>query len=235
MRIALLEDDNATGEILKTWLEADGHRVYRFSEGSKLIFTLQRDTFDLICLDWFLPDTTGDVILGWIREHLGWNVPVIFLTSRDAKADIANGLRIGADDYIPKPVSASELSARVSALARRFGHSAGEQILERPPFAFDLRSRTVTRSGEAIALTQKEFELAAFIFQHAGTLLSRSHILEAVWGRSSSVTTRTVDIHMSRLRKKLGLTESAGWRLSAVYHHGYRLEEVRTPVAATAA
>lgn len=234
MRIALLEDDNATGEILKAWLEADGHRVYRFSEGSQLIFTLQRDTFDLICLDWFLPDTTGDVVLVWIREHLGWNVPVIFLTSRDAKADIANGLRLGADDYIPKPVSASELLARVGALARRFGRSE-ESVLERHPFLFDLRSRTVMRNGEPIVLTQKEFELAAFLFQHAGALLSRNHILETVWGRSTNVTTRTVDIHMSRLRKKLGLTEAAGWRLAAVYHHGYRLEEVRMPVAATAA
>lgn len=225
MRIAILEDDKPTADIMTLWLQSAGHSVHHFSTGQSLISALKRDTFDLCILDWMLPDINGDEVLKWIREHLGWGIPVFFITSRDSKEDIVAGLARGADDYMVKPISAKELLARIDTVARRFKLTGAEEsIVENGPYRFDLKSRILTINGEAVHLTQKEYDLAVFLFRNIGRLLSRDHILEAVWAKSAKVTTRTVDIHMSRLRKKLGLVEENGWRLSAVYHHGYRLE-----------
>lgn len=224
MRIALLEDDEMTAKLVSVWLSGAGHTVHHFAMGASLLQALQRDSFDLLLLDWVLPDIQGDEVLQRVRGNLGWDVPVIFMTQKDSQDDIVRGLELGADDYMTKPVTASELLARINAVVRRFKPEAREQILDCGPYRIDLRARTVTCNGEPVVLTQKEFDLAAFIFRNVGRLVSRGHILESVWGRNASVTTRTVDIHMSRLRRKLGLGEISGWRLSAIYNHGYRLE-----------
>ncbi len=227
MRIALLEDDRDTANIMTVWIESDGHHVARFESGGALTKALQRETYDLLILDWLLPDINGDEVLRWVREHVGWQMPVIFITQKDSQEDIVAGLNLGADDYMTKPVDAAELLARISAVARRYRqHPESEASLECAPFRFDLSGHTVMRDTQPLALTQKEYELALFLFRNIGRLLSRAHILESVWGRSADVTTRTVDIHVSRLRKKMGLSEESGWRLSAVYYHGYRLESV---------
>lgn len=227
MRIAILEDDKPTADIMTLWLKSAGHSIHHFAAGQALLSALKRDTFDLCILDWVLPDINGDQVLRWIREHIGWEMPVFFITSRDSKEDIVAGLAEGADDYMTKPVSSKELLARIEAASRRFKLGAAESaIIENGPFRFDLKARVLTVNGDSVHLTQKEYDLAVFLFKNIGRLLSRDHILEAVWAKSAKVTTRTVDIHMSRLRKKLGLVEENGWRLSAVYHHGYRLEHL---------
>lgn len=226
MRIALLEDDVATAQLLTAWIQAAGHNVYHFERGKALLQALQRESFDLLLLDWLLPDIPGDEVLKQIREQRGWSVPVVFITQRDTAEDIVLGLNSGADDYITKPVRPDELLARLHAVARRFGGDVKESAVQFSPYSFDLRSHSVSRDGKALSLTQKEFDLALFIFRHAGQLLSRAHLLENVWGRNASVTTRTVDIHLSRLRRKLSLGDGSGWRLCAVYNYGYRLESV---------
>lgn len=225
MRIALLEDDEQLGHLMQLWMEAAGHNTHHFTTGESFIKALSRDTYDLLILDWMLPDTSGDKVLDWVREHIGWHIPVIFVTQRDTEQDIVSALEKGADDYMIKPVKPMEMLARITAVGRRLSlDSKDELIIDRSPIMLDLNSHTVTLNDEEIPLTQKEFDLAVFLFQNVGRILSRAHILDSVWGRSPDMNTRTVDIHMSRLRKKLQFSQETGWKLSGIYNHGYRLE-----------
>ncbi len=227
MRIALLEDDQQLADLMVVWLEAAGHNCIHFSTGNRLLEVLPREEFDLIILDWLLPDISGDEILRWIRENLGWQVPVVFVTQRDSQEDIVSALQQGADDYMIKPITPLEMLARITALGRRTRTEPEEKtrVIERPPYRLDLESHTLTWNDEVVTLTQKEFDLAAYLFSNSGQMLSRANILETVWGRNSDLNTRTVDIHISRLRKKLGLADGeTGWRLTGIYNHGYRLE-----------
>lgn len=227
MRVALLEDDEQLGHLIALWLEDAGHTPQLFTTGAALLKALERESFDLLILDWMLPDTTGDKILRWVRERIDWPIPVIVVTARDSEEDIVAGLNLGADDYMVKPLRQQEFLARASAVARRYqatGASPGR--LKFPPFELDEGSRSVQRDGEAIELTQKEYELALFLFRNHGRLLSRGHLLQSVWGHQADISTRTVDTHVSRLRTKLGLSAENGWQLNAIYNHGYRLEHV---------
>jgi DNA-binding response OmpR family regulator len=207
------------------WLEEAGHSHQLFPTGKEFLMVLARESYDLVILDWMLPDITGDKLLTWIRENVNWQIPVVFATARDSEEDIVRGLTLGADDYIVKPVRRGELLARVQAVARR-GHDvpASHQVLHFPPYEVDPVGRTVTNAGQAVEMTQTEFDLTLFLFRNAGRLLSRGHILESVWGKRPGLNTRTVDTHMSRIRGKLGFAPGTGWRLVAVYNHGYRLE-----------
>jgi DNA-binding response OmpR family regulator len=225
VRIALLEDDEQLGKVMQLWIEAAGHHCYQFLSGEEFMRALKRDTYDVLILDWVLPDTTGDKVLDWVREHLGWKIPIIFVTHKDAQEDIVAALERGADDYMVKPVQPMEMLARITAVGRRLaGEPKTEKVLDKAPYRFDLASHTATLNGDPITLTQKEFDLALFLFQNSGRVLSRAHILDAVWGRSPDINTRTVDIHVSRIRKKLNLGTETGWQLAGVYNHGYRLE-----------
>lgn len=228
MRIALVEDDPAQSELVGNWLEEAGHTAQRFHSGGPFLRSLRQDTFDLTILDWDLPDTTGIDILERIREYCGWSMPVLFVTVRDREEDVVLALEAGADDYLSKPVSKPVLAARLVALGRRVRAPETSQVLEAPPYSLDQESNTITRSGEVIALTDKEFQLATCLFRNAGRLLSRAHLLSEVWGVHSDLSTRTVDTHVSKLRRKLGLSAEVGWRLRAVYQHGYRLERLTT-------
>lgn len=231
MRVAYLEDDTDQAALTSRWLKSAGHACHHFDRGRALIRSLQRESFDLYLLDWHLPDIDGIAVLNAVRER-NPNAPVIFVTARDRDDDVARALLAGADDYIAKPIREVELLARIQAVARRaMGPGAAQERLEAPPFVFERRSRTVERRGERIALTDKEYELALFLFSNVGKLVSRAHLLEAVWGMRPDTNTRTVDTHMSRLRSKLGLTAEQGWQLSSVHQFGYRLERLDAPGA----
>lgn len=231
MRIAVLEDDEQLGQLMLLWMEAAGHNAHLFSSGKEFMAAAKRDTYDIFMLDWMLPDTTGDKVLEWVREHIGWNVPVLFVTQKDSQEDIVAALEKGADDYMVKPVQPMEMLARITALSRRLKQeSQEEKIIERLPYVLDLNTHTVTINNQEMPLTQKEFDLALFMFQNVGRILSRAHILDSVWGRSPDLNTRTVDIHISRLRKKLQLNSENGWKLSGIYNHGYRLERAYSQV-----
>ena len=229
MRIALLEDDPSQADLVRMWLGNAGHNVHAYERSREFMRVLARDSFDLLLLDWELPDVNGDAVLAWVRANVRKNVPVLFATARDREEDIVAALKGGADDYLVKPLRKNELLARVEALGRRHRPDRPErEVLRAGEFEIDIDRRVVTRAGVPVELTQKDFDLAAFLFRNIGSLVSRGHILESVWGRTPDLNTRTVDTHISRLRSKLSLTPEHGWRLSAIYQHGYRLEETET-------
>lgn len=223
MEVALLEDDPLQAEVMKLWLEAGLHRCRVFGTGADFMQGVSQTHFDLLVIDWMLPDTDGDKVLVWVRENLGWHLPVLFVTGRDAENDVVKALRLGADDYMIKPVKHMEMLARIEVLGRRSAAAPKLGRLHAGCYEIDLGSRRILRSGVAIELTQKEFELAVYLFQNPGRLLSRVNLLENVWGRNADVDTRTIDTHISRLRKKLKLPGS-GWSLIPVYGYGYRFE-----------
>lgn len=227
LRIALVEDDPAQAELLQTWLAGAGHDCHCFGSAGAFLHAIRHDSFDLTILDWGLPDMPGDQVLLRVREHLDWRMPILFITSRDQEEDVVYALEHGADDYMAKPVKQAETLARVGALGRRaHAHSGSKDVLVCEPYRLDATRREVKRAGIQVELTQKELELTMFLFRNAGRLLSRGHILESVWGTRPDLNTRTVDTHISRIRSKLGISPEVGWRLGAVYQHGYRLERV---------
>jgi DNA-binding response OmpR family regulator len=226
LRIALVDDDLHLAQVMQLWLEQCGYDVVHFDNGRDFTNGLRSESFDLYILDWVMPDFDGEQILDWLNRQFDHHPPVIFVTQRDSEEDIAKILTQGADDYITKPVRQKELLARIMAVSRRVQPAQQREVLEFPPYRINLSSHTVYKDNEPVKLTQKEFELVAFLFRHLGRLLSRGHILSTVWGHGSEFTTRTVDTHISRIRKKLDLNPENGWRLSAIYHQGYRLEQL---------
>ncbi len=225
MRIGLLEDDASQVEVLQMWAGEADYNIVPFTTGESLKSALATDTFDMLMLDWNLPDTTGAEILTWVREKLDWHIPILFITSRDSEDDVVFALEQGADDYMIKPVNKNETLARIKALERRVNNKNSD-ILDYPPYQINLVERTVSYNDKIIELTNKEFELANLLFRNNGRLMSRGYIMERVWGTKADLNTRTVDTHMSRLRSKLEIKPQNGWQLSAVYHHGYRLTYV---------
>lgn len=227
MRLALLEDDLDQSAALQQWLEEAGHDVHAYARARDLMRDAGRESFDLFLLDWIVPDQTGEKVLAWLREQRATDAPVIFITSRDSEEDIAAVLRAGADDYMVKPVRRLELLSRIEAVWRRANPApADTRQLEAPPYFFDFPSHQAYVDGQPTQLTEKEFELAAFFFRNIGRLVSRGHLLEAVWGKSSAIATRTIDTHISRVRTKLALRPQNGYRLAPVYNFGYRLERI---------
>jgi len=233
MRIALLEDEQDQADLVSAWLTATGHSCHVCMGGKDLVREAQRETFDLFLLDWEVPGMSGADVLVWIRANLAERAPVMFVTARQSEEDIVHALASGADDYMVKPLGKLEFLARIDALARRLRASQpqDEGVLEYGRLRVDCRSRQVTLVGREVRMTQKDYELAVFLLRNIGRLLSRGYILEAVWGQSADLNTRTVDTHVSRIRGKLQLTPENGWRLSAVYQHGYRLEQVAVAAA----
>ena len=233
MNIALLEDDPDQRDLAALWLSHGGHQVTSFASTGELIRELGARRYDLLVLDWMLPDGTGGDVLSWLRNRPGVQPPAIVLTSRDEEAQVVEGLNCGADDYLVKPARPAELLARISALARRT-RTRGPQVLELGGYRVDLVQHRISIDGTPAELTQKEFDLAVYLFQNPGVLLSREHLLNRVWGKTADVTTRTVDTHVSRLRRKLRLDGQRPLRLTPVYGQGYRLDALETAAPAQA-
>lgn len=225
LRIALLEDNDDQAELLKLWLTEAGHVCNIFASAKSFLKEIARESYDLFLLDWEIPVQSGFEVLTWVRENVEARVPVMFVTARDEESDIVAALNAGADDYLIKPLRKLELTARLAALERRARRDTGDSdVLDFPPYRIDTRAHVIQHDGLAIDLTQKEYELAVFLFRHIGQLVSRGHVLETIWGLSREINTRTVDTHVSRIRAKLGLADASPWRLNSVYLYGYRLE-----------
>jgi two-component system, OmpR family, response regulator RegX3 len=230
MRIALLEDDVVVGTMMQHWLEAAGHAVHHYTSGKAIVREAARESFDVFVLDWHVPDLSGEEVLRWLRETQQSTVPVLFATSRDSEEDIVAALQAGADDYMVKPVRRLELLARVESLVRRTRPKQPDaEPIVVGPYAINLVDRVVSLEGKPVEMTDKEYDLTVFLFRNIGRLISRGHLSESVWGRSSDVQSRTVDTHVSRMRKKLELGPARGVRLTPVYNFGYRLEKVSVP------
>lgn len=239
MRIGLLEDDVDIIDIISLWLDDAGGQLQAYTTGKSFRAALPNETFDVLVLDWQLPDTTGIEELKWLRGELGCKVPVIFNTSRDDEASVVEALDNGADDYMVKPVSREVTLARINALQRRGLQTtiaeasaayapdsklAGIEVYE--PYEINHTQRKIYYRGEEVMLTNKEFELAAFMFRNATSLISRDDLLSYIWGKRADLNTRTVDTHISRIRTKLGLCSDADWQLASIYQRGYRLFRV---------
>ncbi len=229
-RIAVLEDDASQARLVQNWIESDGYACRVFHRGEEILRSVLAEGYDLVVLDWRVPDLSGEDVLREIRRLVRGPLPVLFTTAQDREEDIVHALRNGADDYLVKPLRRMEFLARVEALLRRAHGQARDNVpLQIGPFVIDVAGRTLLKDGKAVELTQKEFEMAALLFRNVGRLLSRAYLLDTIWGISADVSTRTVDTHASQLRGKLGLYPEHGWRLGAVYQHGYRLERLATP------
>ncbi|MCB4359452.1 response regulator transcription factor [Quatrionicoccus australiensis] len=226
MNFAVIEDSRSQAEVLKALLKSEGHQVEVFSEGLACIEAMKTRSFDFFVVDWTLPDIGGDEVLKHIREKCGWDVPVVFCTARTEEESAADILRLGADDFIPKPIRYMEFMARVQSLLRR-RKSARPGPLRIAGIEIDLEGRRVTLAGVEVDLTQREFDLAVVLLRNIGRVLPREELLSSVWVRDNEVDTRTVDTHASRLRKKLGLAGESGLMLTSVYGQGYRLDTVQ--------
>jgi len=165
-----------------------------------------------------------------VREH-DRRLPVLFCTARGEETDVVNALGEGADAYLVKPVRRMELLERLESVIRRARRpQQSNETLEVGSIRVEMGSRTVVCGDKRLELTTKDFDLAVFFLRNLGRLVSRADLQECVWGTSGRVTSRTIDTHVSRIRAKLGLIPKNGWRLTAVYRHGYRLEVVEASV-----
>ena len=241
MRIGLLEDDSSQIELISLWAKEAGDQLQPYTTGKSFREAMNSESFDLLVLDWHLPDTTGIEELDWLRGEKATNTPVIFITSRDSEESVVEALDHGADDYMVKPVKKAVTLARIKALQRRnkigedtdsADHEKDSQIAEPaeietyPPYEINNQGRSISLNGEAVKLTNKEFELAAYLFRNAGCLVTRDFLMESIWGTRADLNTRTVDTHISRIRSKLGINPAAGWQLASIYQRGYRLFKV---------
>lgn len=227
MRIAFLEDDVDQASRLTALLQGAGHRVHSFERGRALLKSLVSESYDLLILDWELPDESGLEVLKSIRGVLANATPVLFLTHRDSEIDVVQTLEAGADDFVVKPPRERELLSRVDALLRRANSTSTPiETLHVAPYRIDFEHRRIECDGQAVELSPREYAVAALLFRNLGKVVSRGHIMDVVWGRGDVTTTRTVDMHVSRIRAALGLSTAIGLRLTAVYGYGYRLERV---------
>lgn len=225
MHIAILEDDADQRELMALWLEGMRHTSRGFGTQANCIDALKQERFDLLLLDWMLPDGNGADVLHWVRQNLGWDMPIVVVTASEDEENVITALSAGADDYVVKPPKLTELLARLTAVTRR-AKPSGLSILRLGAYEADMQRHTLSIDNQPLVMTQKEFDLAVYIMQNPGKLLSRDHLLNKVWGLNADVDTRTVDTHVSRLRKKLLLDGSKGWKLVPIYGYGYRFDRV---------
>lgn len=227
MSSVLIVEDNADLAFgLRKTLEFEGYAVEVAPDGESGLASVERACPDLIILDVMLPDKSGFEVLRDLRRS-GCHVPVLMLTARGEESDVVMGFDSGADDYVTKPFSTLELLARTRALLRRGRASEGESGDVDWGFG-DIRvapsSRSVTRGGESVPLTPKEFDLLSALYRRDGAVASRAELLEEVWGYANSdVATRTVDIHIAELRRKIEVDSSDPRFLLTVRKAGYRL------------
>jgi len=227
MKLAILEDDPVQAAFAREVLSSNGHDCRVYAAGHRLVHDLREETFDLLVLDWNVPDMPGTAVLRWVRHHLPGHLPVLFVTCHDRGTDIEAMLHAGADDYVVKPVSAGVLSARVSALLRRaYQPVPNADKAAFGEFDFDLRAKHVHRSGQRIGLTAKEFDLALLLFQHMGRLVSRLMVLETICPGEGELPAHILETYVLMVRVKLGLNPDHGYRLRTAFHYGYRLESL---------
>ena len=216
--LLLVEDDDSIGRLVKQYLEQqDGWRVVWLRSGEEALAELRAHPVRVVVLDIGLPGVDGFEVCRRIRA--GSKVPIVMLTARDEEPDRVAGLELGADDYVSKPFSPRELSARIKAILRRTEQRTEDQVLTAREVVLRRDAREVTVAGTLVDLTSKEFDLLACFLEHPGIVLSRERLLDLVWGMTYPGGTRTVDVHVAQLRRKLGDPEG----IRTVRGAGYKL------------
>jgi two-component system, OmpR family, response regulator RegX3 len=227
MRILHLDDDPLQLEVARHWLEAEGHEVVSVARGDEAIEAARTQAFDIALLDWMVPDISGEEVLRWLRER-GERMPVMFATSNEDESEIVHILELGADDYLVKPLRRREFIARVNALARRAGvaETATAAEADLAPYTLDQEARAVLLDGQPVKMSARMVDLAFYLFEKRGEIVSRKQIFKRVWGLRNEIESRTIDTSVSRLRAALELDGRHGWRIVSIYQHGYRLEKI---------
>jgi DNA-binding response OmpR family regulator len=216
--LLLVEDDDSIGRLVKQYLEQqDGWRVVWLRSGEEALASLRSQAVRVVVLDIGLPGVDGFEVCRRIRA--GSKVPIVMLTARDEEPDRVAGLELGADDYVSKPFSPRELSARIKAILRRAERVSEDEVLTAREVVLRRDAREVTVAGAQVELTTKEFDLLACFLEHPGIVLSRERLLDLVWGMTYPGGTRTVDVHVAQLRRKLGDHEG----IRTVRGAGYKL------------
>lgn len=200
--VLLVEDEDSIGTLVRTYLVRDGYQVVWVRSGEEALVELVRHPVRLVVLDIGLPGMDGFEVCRRIRARS--DVPIVMLTARDEEPDRVAGLELGADDYVPKPFSPRELTARVKAVLRRAEPAVRESRLELGDVVVDVEGREVTVAGRPVELTAREFDLLVYFLQTPGIVHSRDRLLDRVWGMTYPGGTRTVDVHVGQLRRKLG-------------------------------
>ena len=220
-QLLVVEDDPDIAALIVRYLERAGHRVDTLASGSDVMPRLRESAADLVILDLMLPGLDGLLVCQAMRGNPATaHIPIIMLTARGEEADRVAGLELGADDYVTKPFSPKELTARVTALLRRAGRTAASPLQRYGPITIDADKHQVALDGEEVRLTAKEFLLLQYLLQHKGRVLSRDLLLSDVWGYNYTGGTRTVDVHIRRLREKLPPLTDA---IETIKQFGYKL------------
>lgn len=215
IRILAVDDERPIAELLRLSLTRAGYECVTAYDGIQAADLIEKESFDLILLDIMLPGIDGFELMDYIRST---GIPVIFLTAKNAVSDRVKGLRMGAEDYMVKPFDILELMARVEGVLRR--HGKLQTAIQIGDLSINTLSMQVTRRGEEVPLTRKEYELLLLFARNVGVVLSKNTIYERVWGGEYPDNTRTVELHIQRMKKKLGWDD----KLRPVYGIGYRLE-----------
>ena len=200
--VLIVEDEHSIGSLIRSYLSRDGYGVVWVRSGEEALVELVRHSVRIVVLDIGLPGMDGFEVCRQIRARS--SVPILVVTARDEEADRVAGLELGADDYITKPFSPRELVARVKAILRRAEPAPREPVLTLGDIVVDLQGREVAVGGEPVELTAKEFDLLACLLENPGIVLSRDTLLDRAWGTTYPGGTRTVDVHVGQLRRKLG-------------------------------
>jgi DNA-binding response OmpR family regulator len=228
-QVLIVEDSRDIADLIRLYLERAGHVVSVLDNGSEVMRHVRAHHPEVVVLDLMLPGMDGLLVCQALRrEPSTATVPILMLTARGEEADRIRGLEVGADDYVTKPFSPKELVARVAALLRRVARpaAAGGGSLQYGPISMDLERHHVTVSGRQVVLTAKEFLLLKYLLEHRGRVLSRDVLLSDVWGYQYTGGTRTVDVHVRRLREKVPYLHRA---IATIKQFGYRLEEPAPP------
>jgi len=222
--ILVVEDEDALSTLLSYNLEKEGYKVTVATDGEEGLMLVDERLPDLIVLDWMLPKVSGIEVCRRLRTRAETrNVPIIMLTARGEESDRIRGLDTGADDYITKPFSMTELTARIRAVLRRIRPGLSEDRIRHGDIVIDRVAHRVKREGREVHLGPTEFRLLDYLMQHPGRVFSREQLLDAVWGSDVYVEARTVDVHIGRLRKALNLSDESD-PIRTVRSAGYSLD-----------
>jgi two-component system phosphate regulon response regulator PhoB len=222
--ILVVEDEDSLATLLQYNLQKEGYDVALAGDGEEALLLVDERLPDLIVLDWMLPKISGIEVCRRLRQRNETrNVPIVMLTARGEETDRVRGLDTGADDYVVKPFSMTELTARIRAVLRRLRPGLAEDRVKRGDILIDRVAHRVKRAGSEIHLGPTEFRLLDYLMQHPGRVFSREQLLDAVWGSDVYVEARTVDVHIGRLRKALGVSETDD-PIRTVRSAGYSLD-----------